>query len=411
MSLRYPLVSGIHAAGTTQATAFVLNANIIVHVVSVTPASSGVQIPLSFTGQIYVITNNDAVQTLNVYPPLGGNLSSGVNTAYQLVSGSSVSFIGVDGLNFNVYAYGSGDEPIDQSVNTTSSPTFVGLTLSSLSGGLVTTSTSGALSTTLTPSVSSLAVSGTLSAGGSTLASAVISGSASVGGALTCGSLTSGTISSGGINTNGGSIVCGSITSSGMTTGSVSASGSVSAGSLGGGTLVVTGSASVGTTLTAGVAVVTGSASVGTTLTTGALTFGGSVMTAYTAAGSWTPVLSFGGASVGITYSSAIGVYTQIGSAVFWNMTMVITNKGSSTGLAAITLPLTVPAVSYAGVVGYYANINLDATYTQLGVSASNQTAFNLAESSPVSGNATIQLQDTNFTNTSRMACQGWFHL
>jgi hypothetical protein len=53
--------------------------------------------------------------------------------------------------------------------------------------------------------------------------------------------------------------------------------------------------------------------------------------------GTWTPVLSFGGASVGITYSVQLGIYTQIGKLVFVNMSLQISSKGSSTGNAAIS--------------------------------------------------------------------------
>jgi hypothetical protein len=56
----------------------------------------------------------------------------------------------------------------------------------------------------------------------------------------------------------------------------------------------------------------------------------------------WTPVLNFGGGTTGITYSSQVGSYVRLGNVVFFNMEIILTNKGSSTGLAAITgLPIT----------------------------------------------------------------------
>ena len=63
--------------------------------------------------------------------------------------------------------------------------------------------------------------------------------------------------------------------------------------------------------------------------------------------GSFTPGVSFGGASVGVTYGgSNAGNYTKIGDRVIINGYLQVTNKGSSTGTALITgLPFTVTNV------------------------------------------------------------------
>jgi hypothetical protein len=58
--------------------------------------------------------------------------------------------------------------------------------------------------------------------------------------------------------------------------------------------------------------------------------------------GTWTPVIAFGGASVGITYSSQVGNYTKVGNRIFISCYVGLSNKGSSTGAATITgLPFT----------------------------------------------------------------------
>ena len=57
---------------------------------------------------------------------------------------------------------------------------------------------------------------------------------------------------------------------------------------------------------------------------------------------SFTPGITFGGAAVGVTYGSQVGRYTRIGERVFFNLQIVLTSKGSSTGTIAITgLPYT----------------------------------------------------------------------
>ena len=67
--------------------------------------------------------------------------------------------------------------------------------------------------------------------------------------------------------------------------------------------------------------------------------------------GTWTMGVSFGGASVGVTYdASTSATYTKIGRQVTVNGFVALTNKGSSTGSARITgLPFTIANSS-----GYY---------------------------------------------------------
>lgn len=57
----------------------------------------------------------------------------------------------------------------------------------------------------------------------------------------------------------------------------------------------------------------------------------------------WTPTLSFGGSSAGITYNvgATAGVYLTISSLLIFYFTMILTNKGGAVGVANIAgLPL-----------------------------------------------------------------------
>jgi hypothetical protein len=78
--------------------------------------------------------------------------------------------------------------------------------------------------------------------------------------------------------------------------------------------------------------------------------------------GTWTPGVSFGGASAGVTFSAAnSGRYTKIGRSVTVIGLLQLTNKGSSTGSASITgLPFTVASgePNYGGMdFGYVASM------------------------------------------------------
>jgi hypothetical protein len=65
--------------------------------------------------------------------------------------------------------------------------------------------------------------------------------------------------------------------------------------------------------------------------------------------GTWTPTISFGGASVGITYSFQQGSYTKVGRLVTATCVVNLSAKGSSTGTAYIEgLPYAANATYYA---------------------------------------------------------------
>lgn len=53
--------------------------------------------------------------------------------------------------------------------------------------------------------------------------------------------------------------------------------------------------------------------------------------------GVWTPVLTFGGAGTGITYSLQSGTYSRFGKTVTLEMRLVLTSKGTATGAAEIS--------------------------------------------------------------------------
>lgn len=119
--------------------------------------------------------------------------------------------------------------------------------------------------------------------------------------------------------------------------------------------------------------------------------------------GSWIPGLSFGGAAAGITYGALnMGRYTKVGRLCVASGTLQLSNKGSSTGLAAITgLPFASPnAALWASCAIGYAGGMASISGAVLGLQAANDTSINLFHSN--NGNA-AQLGNANFTNGSQI--------
>lgn len=116
--------------------------------------------------------------------------------------------------------------------------------------------------------------------------------------------------------------------------------------------------------------------------------------------GTWTPVLAFGGASVGITYSTQSAKFTKIGRVVFMECLLVLTSKGSSTGTAAIT-GNTYTAGSGSDSIGTLSIHGTAApTGSTTGVVPAGATTINLAYAA-ASGGGYTALDNTHFTDTT----------
>jgi hypothetical protein len=110
--------------------------------------------------------------------------------------------------------------------------------------------------------------------------------------------------------------------------------------------------------------------------------------------GTFTPVLNFGGATTGITYTTQSGTYTVIGNLVHVEIRLDLSSKGSASGAATITgLPF--------AAVGFPSCI-VDAV---VGMSGVTDVAW-----APISGTtltlfqgARSALTDANFGNTSEI--------
>lgn len=125
--------------------------------------------------------------------------------------------------------------------------------------------------------------------------------------------------------------------------------------------------------------------------------------------GSFTPVLRFGGASTGITYSlNRGGSFTRIGNRVFFSLILELTNKGSAVGVADIT---GLPYAAISSVVTTYpmamtANNMSGVTEAYEPVVTTGASRINLLQHGATSP---ADLTNTNFTNTSVIHIQGQY--
>lgn len=141
-----------------------------------------------------------------------------------------------------------------------------------------------------------------------------------------------------------------------------------------------------------------------------ALTYGGVALSnsvagtgsmALQAEGSWTPAISFGGAAVGVTYSTQTGFYKRIGNLVWVSWNLALSAKGSSTGAALIGgLPFTSNAASF-GTGNLWLSSGMSGLTGATGVQVNrNGTAMSLIQTGST---GTAALDNTNFTNSSQL--------
>lgn len=175
---------------------------------------------------------------------------------------------------------------------------------------------------------------------------------------------------------------------------------------LAGGTTGLTFAGTANTETLTGTLVVANGGTGAATLTGLLLGNGTSAVTtvSYVGSTSWTPTLSFGGGTTGITYATQVGSYERVGSLVFFSLTIVLTNKGSSTGsmsidgLSAGISPSMFTAVSL--------RIGLGLTFVGQ-LQAYISTGRSIALETIVSTSAATVLTDAAFANNTEIQIAG----
>lgn len=119
--------------------------------------------------------------------------------------------------------------------------------------------------------------------------------------------------------------------------------------------------------------------------------------------GTFTPVLNFGGSTIGITYSQQQGWFTRVGNRVFYTINILLSSKGSSSGVAGFTgLPYVVGGQSPVNVV--YLNSMSGLTGGYSGLANVGAQTISLYQSGATGVSA---VSDANFTNSSNFALEG----
>lgn len=139
------------------------------------------------------------------------------------------------------------------------------------------------------------------------------------------------------------------------------------------------------------------------------LTFDSSNFIDTYAVSTWTPVLSFGGASTNLTYGTQTGNYLRFANIVYIGMTIILTNKGISTGNMLISgLPYTVGATQ--GNIAVSWSVITNATGINVNGLALTGTTTLRVDQVTSTGASTV-LNDTNFNNTSALIMGGYYYV
>jgi hypothetical protein len=124
--------------------------------------------------------------------------------------------------------------------------------------------------------------------------------------------------------------------------------------------------------------------------------------------GTFTPTLTFGGGSTGLTYGTQVGYYTRIGRQVFYSISIRLTAKGSSTGNAVIGgLPYTASSATALYPDGVLRAVSsLAFTAPVYAAVLNNANTIALLNNS---GGSQIALTETGFNNATEIAVSGFY--
>jgi hypothetical protein len=125
----------------------------------------------------------------------------------------------------------------------------------------------------------------------------------------------------------------------------------------------------------------------------------------------FTPAISIGGSTTGITYTGQVGYYYQLGSIIYFSLHVVLSSKGAQVGNVAVTgFPVASGANGTNNNVGVtlMQNCTLTASYTTLLLQFNNSATTGLIYQVSPSA-ALANLTNTQITNTFEFAMNGFY--
>ena len=128
---------------------------------------------------------------------------------------------------------------------------------------------------------------------------------------------------------------------------------------------------------------------------------GTNILGNFTARTDWTPVLKFGGATTGITYTTQSGYYSRIGNMTFVVARISLSNKGTAVGAATITDCPIASLNSYAAPMSWRF-VNMTYTAGRVPVVRLTGDIISLEENIDTGG-ASAALTNSNFANNSAL--------
>lgn len=129
--------------------------------------------------------------------------------------------------------------------------------------------------------------------------------------------------------------------------------------------------------------------------------------------GSFIPTIKFGGAAIGVVYAGQAGTYTKIGNVVNFHLSVVVTNKGSSTGFFTVaslpfqTNPIISPQEGF--LFTWQSGITLTAGYESIWGQSDAVTVGELNVNEGGSAVSSNILDDTYFSTSFAFSIHGFY--
>lgn len=126
--------------------------------------------------------------------------------------------------------------------------------------------------------------------------------------------------------------------------------------------------------------------------------------------GTFTPTLSFGGSSTGITYQAQNGQYVKIGRNVYINFYLLLLNKGSATGVARVSgFPFgTATGIDFFVPLAPRGYLNSGGSPVSLYSGADGSTGFDFYYC-PLTGGSNGGLTNSAFANNTEVNFNFWY--